>query len=196
LVLCCLCAFSNIVVVKAIEVTVSVPAKGKKCYGEQVAKQELLVIEFNTKEEKKMSVSVLSPHATIFSEHDKAKVKTAFTTTHAGPHWMCIQNEESELLDVTMSVLAGPEAKDYSKLAKKEHLEESQVTLRRVAESLREYHSNVVYIRSREERMKKTSDSTAFRVISFCLFNVCLMIVVGGWQMFYFKRFFRAKKII
>mmetsp|Transcript_58416 Transcript_58416/g.162855 ORF Transcript_58416/g.162855 Transcript_58416/m.162855 type:complete len:234 (-) Transcript_58416:105-806(-) len=180
-----------------IEVAVTVDGKGRKCYGEQVAKQELLVVEFATiGEKKKVSVQVLGPHSTIFSEHDREKVKTAFTTTEAGAHWMCIQNEDAEPTEVKMSVLVGPQAKDYSKIAKKEHLEETQIALRRVEENLRSYHGNVLYIRAREERMRQTNDSTAFRVIGFCLFNVVLMIGVGGWQMLYFKRFFRAKKII
>mmetsp|Transcript_35757 Transcript_35757/g.83153 ORF Transcript_35757/g.83153 Transcript_35757/m.83153 type:complete len:206 (+) Transcript_35757:76-693(+) len=179
-----------------IEVTVTVGGKQKKCYGEQVAKLELLVAEFEVVNHKKVSVTVLSPHTTVFSEHDREKVKTAFTTSEAGPHWVCVQNDDSEDTEVVMTVLAGPEAKDYSKIAQKEHLEDTQVALRRVEESLRNYHSNVLYARAREERMRKTNDSTAFRVISFCLFNVVLMIGVGGWQMLYFKRFFRSKKII
>merc|ERR1719203_179076 len=179
-----------------IEVMVQIPAKAKKCFGEQVAKQELLVVEFKAQDQKKVSVTVMGPHATIFSDHDREKVKTAFTTSEAGPHWMCIQNEDEHEIQAHMTVLAGPEAKDYSQIAKKEHLEETQVTLRRVEESLQNYRSNVLYIRAREERMRQTNDSTAVRVIGCCLFNLVLMIGVGGWQMLYFKRFFRSKKII
>mmetsp|Transcript_6543 Transcript_6543/g.13971 ORF Transcript_6543/g.13971 Transcript_6543/m.13971 type:complete len:200 (+) Transcript_6543:99-698(+) len=179
-----------------IKLSVTLPARAKKCYGEQVAKTELLMAEFEVAEGKTVSVTVLSPKTTVFSEHGRAKVKTAFTTQEAGPHWMCIHNENDEQVEVAMSILAGPEAKDYSLIAKKEHLEDTQVALRRVEESLRNYHSNVLYIRRREERMRQTNDSTAFRVIGFCLFNVILMIGVGGWQMLYFKRFFRSKKII
>merc|ERR1712187_862621 len=105
---------------------------------------------------------------------------------------MCIQNVQDTPTEVNMKVLVGPQAKDYSKIAKKEHLLETQIALRRVEESLQSYHSNVLYIRSREERMRQTNDSTAFRVICFCLFNVVMMIAVGGWQMMYFKRFFRS----
>merc|ERR1719254_395596 len=90
-----------------IEVVVSVPAMGKKCYGEQVAKQELLVVEFDVADQKKVSVSVLGPHATIFSDHDREKVKTAFTTSEAGPHWMCIRNENDTPAEVDMKVLVG-----------------------------------------------------------------------------------------
>eukprot|EP00439_Symbiodinium_sp_Y106_P051533 s2897_g6.t2 len=176
---------------EAIKVTVTLPAKEKKCFGEQAARMELLFVELSVADGSKVGVTVLSPHATIFSEHDRQQVKTAFTTQEAGPHWVCIQNDAPSAAEVLLTVLLGPEAKDYSQVAKKEHLEESQIALRRVEESLRNYHSNVLYIRAREERMRQTNDSTASRVIFFCLFNVFLMIGVGGWQMLYFKRFFR-----
>eukprot|EP00930_Biecheleria_cincta_P072184 TRINITY_DN59620_c0_g1_i1.p1 TRINITY_DN59620_c0_g1~~TRINITY_DN59620_c0_g1_i1.p1 ORF type:complete len:203 (-),score=43.38 TRINITY_DN59620_c0_g1_i1:82-690(-) len=179
-----------------IKIGVTIGAGEKKCYGEQAAKMELLVVELSGGDDVKVSVTVLSPQATIFSEHDRNKIKTAFTTTEAGPHWVCVQNDQAKAAEILLSVLLGPEAKDYSQIAKKEHLEDSQVALRRVEEALRNYHSNVLYIRAREERMRQTNDSTASRVIFFCLFNVMLMIGVGGWQMFYFKRFFRSKKII
>merc|ERR1719420_1312593 len=117
-----------------IEVMVQLPAKAKKCFGEQVAKQELLVVEFRTQDEKKVSVTVMGPHATIFSDHDREKVKTAFTTSEAGPHWMCVQNEADSSTEVTMIVLLGPQAKDYTNIAKKEHLEDTQVSLRKIAE--------------------------------------------------------------
>merc|ERR1712037_901237 len=168
----------------------------EEVHGEQAARQELLMCEAEAHGNKRVSVQVMSPLATIFSEHDREKVKTAFTTTEAGAHWVCIANEDPEPTEVTMTVAAGAEAKNYSQIAKKEHLEDTQVLLRKVEENLRTYHSQVLYIRRREERMRKTNDSTAFRVICFCVFNVTLMIAVGGWQMLYFKRFFRSKKII
>merc|ERR1712096_106081 len=160
------------------EVTVTLEGKKKKCYGEQMAKQEMLAVEFVTAESRKISLTVLGPHAAIFTDHDREKIKTAFTTSEAGPHWMCVQNEDENPTDVVMSFLVGTQAKDYSNIAKKEHLEGTQIALRRIEESLQSYHSNVLYIRAREERMRQTNDSTAFRVIGFCLFNVLLMIAV------------------
>eukprot|EP00928_Gymnodinium_smaydae_P070521 TRINITY_DN54337_c0_g1_i1.p1 TRINITY_DN54337_c0_g1~~TRINITY_DN54337_c0_g1_i1.p1 ORF type:complete len:239 (-),score=56.47 TRINITY_DN54337_c0_g1_i1:156-791(-) len=180
----------------AIEVVVTLAGNEQKCFGEQLAKQELLVAEFVAEERAKVSVKVQGPTSTIFTDHDRPRIKTAFTTTEAGAHWLCVGNEQAEATDVSMSVLVGAQAKDYSKVAKKEHLEETRVALKRVEESLSNYHKNVLYSRAREERMRQTNDSTALRVISFCIFNVILMICVGGWQMLYFKRFFRAKKII
>ncbi|CAL1143975.1 unnamed protein product [Cladocopium goreaui] len=153
-----------LVQVASIKVSIQLPAREKKCFGEQAAKLELLVVELSASEGSKVGVTVLSPHATIFSEHDRQQVKTAFTTQDAGPHWICIQNDEATDAEVLLTVLLGPEAKDYSQIAKKEHLEESRVILRRVADRLGHYHSNLLYIRAREERMRRTNDSTATRV--------------------------------
>merc|ERR1719203_1588884 len=99
-------------------------------------------------------------------------------------------------MNAHLTVTAGAEAKDYSQVAKKEHLDNTQVTLRTVQDLLKDYHERLLYMRSREERMRATNDSTATRVILLCIFNVLLMITVGGWQMMYFKNFFRSKKII
>eukprot|EP00971_Amphidinium_carterae_P189468 3761147-Amphidinium_carterae.1 len=71
-----------------------------------------------------MDVSVMSTQSTIWSDNTHSKAKTAFTTNEAGPHWMCIKNiapDAKDMLQVTLRVLAGPQAKDYSKIAKKVH---------------------------------------------------------------------------
>ena len=94
--------------------------------------QELFVIEFESDESSLVSVSVLSPTSTIFSDHGKAKIKTAFTATEAGPHWLCMQNDNSGAAEVRLKILAGPQAKDYSRIAKKEHLEDTQVVADKV----------------------------------------------------------------
>merc|ERR1712183_468931 len=129
---------------------------------------------------KNITVSVSNPSTTVFSEHNRDKVKTAFTTTVAGAHWVCLQNEALESTEVAMKILTGPQAKDFSKVAKKEHMEEAQVALLRVEENLKNYHNNVLYMRAREERMRQTNDSTALRVICLCLFDVVLLVAVGG----------------
>ena len=44
--------------------------------------------EFKSLKGQKLSVMIQDPHSQIFSEHEKDKIKTAFTTNEAGPHWV------------------------------------------------------------------------------------------------------------
>jgi len=165
-----------------------------KCFGEALSKDELMVAEFTAA--KPIAVSIRGPnHKELFSESGKKSVRSAFSAHESGHHIICIRSDSGhQLVDFLMNV--GPDAKDYSQIAKKEHLESTEISLRKIEESLQIYHQNVLYLRSREERMRQTNNSTAFRVIGFCLFSVVLMIAMGGWQMLYFKQFFKAKKII
>ena len=61
---------------------------------------------------------------------------------------------------------------------------------------LKEYHSNLLHMRQREDALRELNDRTGQGVIFFCLANVALMILTGGWQVLSLKNFLRAKKII
>ena len=73
-------------------------------------------------------VKLPAPHV----EDDQTKSKTAFTSRDSGPHWAGVLNNKEEKVDVAMSSLAGPEAQDYSNIAKDEHLQETGLNLQKV----------------------------------------------------------------
>jgi hypothetical protein len=179
----------------ALKISIEVPASQTKCYGEELAHQELLHVELTSAD--KISGIIWDPTQQIFSEKSKTSIQKALTTTTDGPHWVCIKNtDEFKSISVVVHIRWGAQAKDYTKVALKEHLDETTVLLQKAQDDMKAYHSNLIYMRQREERMRSTNESTATRLIGFCVFNVILMIGVGGWQMAYFKRFFRSKKIM
>eukprot|EP01066_Platyproteum_vivax_P009957 Platyproteum_vivax@DN4425_c0_g1_i1.p1 len=108
----------------------------------------------------------------------------------------CLHNPGTIVQKVNMDIASGTEARDYSLVAKKEHLEPVQVAMRKADDLLNQYHGTLLYMREREERMRATTDSTAFRVICFTVFNLLLMIGVAAAFVLSFKHFFRAKKLI
>jgi len=166
----------------------------EKCFGQELVNGELAAVEFASP--KPHSVVIKGPNQKeIFTGVKKTTVRYAFSAVQSGHHVFCIKSDAGQqIVDLMLNV--GPDAKDYSQIATKQHIDPIEVALKKIEEKLRVYHKNVLYLRSREERMRKTNNSTAFRVIGFCLFSVILMIVMGGWQMLYFKNFFKAKKII
>ncbi|CEM08950.1 unnamed protein product [Vitrella brassicaformis CCMP3155] len=189
------CVLLVLLVCEAIEIHVDLNASQKKCYGEELGKGTLLIAEFVTTDGL-LSVNVADPSATIFSEKDKMEIKTAFTTNQAGTHMFCVQNLSRKGINVKLNIAWGAQARDYSSIAKKEHLEPMTVSLKKIEEELRLYHNIILYMREREQGLRKTNDNTAFRVIGFTLFNVALMVAVSALQIYYFRTFFRSKKII
>uniref|UniRef100_A0A0G4GIQ5 GOLD domain-containing protein n=1 Tax=Chromera velia CCMP2878 TaxID=1169474 RepID=A0A0G4GIQ5_9ALVE len=179
-----------------IDVSIDLNSSQKKCFGEELSKHTLLVTEFNTKGEAEIGVSVADPSATIFTDKEKTDIKTAFTTNQPGTHMFCVQNLSKKGVTVWLSIKWGAHARDYSQIAKKEHLDPMMTSLRKAADDLKLYHSNILYMREREERMRQTNDSTADRVMIFTALSVFIMLAVASLQAYYFRTFFRSKKII
>ena len=201
-----------VTIVSATDFQVKIPTAGTRCFGEELQAHDLLVVRAESVINKDINFTMIIKNSVnegshkydvsgggreVYREEKKNSVSHAFTATLAGPHWVCISNlDASKDLDILVTMKSGVAAKDYSKIAKKEHLEPSQVAMRRIDDMLNEYRGNLFYQRRREERMRETVDSTADRALAFCLFNGALIVVVGLLQAYYFRRFFRSKKII
>jgi hypothetical protein len=195
--------------VQATEIQLKIPIAGTRCLGEELQAHDLLVVKAEAAVNKESTFTLVikttnqggsaygSGGNVVFKEEMKSSVQHAFTSSAAGPHWVCVTNTDSyKDLDVLLSIRSGVQAKDYTKIAQKEHLEPAQVSIRKINDLLREYRVNLMYQRRRDERMRETIDSTADRALAFCIFNVALIVAMGLAQAYFFRRFFRSKKII
>ena len=193
--------------VRATEVQFPIAASGTRCFGEELQAHDLMVVKAESVVDKTMKFSVVvkaalhgpdsTPSQTIHREEGRVAFSHAFTSTTPGAHWVCITNEDGwKEMNVQLSIKSGVQAKDYSQIAKKDHLEPAQLSIRMIQDTLHEYRSNLFYQRRREERMRETIDSTASRALTFCILNVLLIAGVGLCQAYFFRRFFRSKKII
>lgn len=194
----------------AFQAMLELPGGGKQCIGEQLSKHVLVVGEVHLlhpvppppSSGRKMNTPLLvtaldSSSATpVYKQQGKEHVRTAFTTTTAGTHSLCVQNLGADRMVVDIQILWGPEARDYGQIAKAEHLDEIMLQLMRLQDRLKLYQANVLYMRQNEQRMRDDSDNTASWLMTFCVVNVLLLILTALASAYYFKRFFRSKKII
>ncbi|XP_021571275.1 transmembrane emp24 domain-containing protein 10 isoform X3 [Carlito syrichta] len=54
----------------------------------------------------------------------------------------------------------------------------------------------ILDMKKREEEMRDTNESTNTRVLYFSIFSMFCLIGLATWQVFYLRRFFKAKKLI
>ena len=201
--------------VSASDIIVSVNAANQECFGEELSKSQLLIVKAETVKPaaKTFNLAVFSgisegsgafekkfdraKHKPVFQDEQKSQISTAFTTLSAGPHWVCIENTDyRESMDVALSIKYGAHAKDYSQIAKRDHLESSEVKLAEIHDVLKSYHYNMIFLREREDKLQSAHQDISSRVILFSGLNLAIVALVGALQFFYFKRFFKAKKII
>lgn len=195
--------------VGATEIQLKLPIAGTRCLGEELQAHDLIVVKADSVINKDALFTLIIKTTTqgssaygsqgnvLFKEEKKSTVTHALTSTVSGPHWVCITNTDSyKELDVMLSIRSGVQAKDYTKIAQKEHLEPAQLTIRKIEDLVKEYRVNLMYQRRRDERMRETIDSTSDRALAFCVINVSLIVAMGLVQAYFFRRFFRSKKII
>lgn len=133
----------------------------------------------------------------IFQQREKIQISTAFTTAAtADIYTFCVRNDGVSPAFVDVKIAWGPEAKDYSQLAKVHHLDSVTIKLRQMEDMLNLYKTNILFLRERESGMRETNDITAFRILGFSIITIVVLILAGIVQSYYFRNFFRNKKII
>nr|KAF6503069.1 transmembrane p24 trafficking protein 10 [Molossus molossus] len=84
----------------------------------------------------------------------------------------------------------------HLKIAKVEKLKPLEVELRRLEDLSESIVNDFAYMKKREEEMRDTNESTNTRVLYFSIFSMFCLIGLATWQVFYLRRFFKAKKLI
>ncbi|XP_067834982.1 transmembrane emp24 domain-containing protein 10-like [Heptranchias perlo] len=82
------------------------------------------------------------------------------------------------------------------RIAKAEKLKPLEVELRRLEDLSESIVNDFADMKQREEEMRDTNESTSARVLYFSIFSMCCLVGLATWQVFYLRRFFKAKKLI
>lgn len=187
--------------VQSITMGIELHVNQKKCYGEQLPKNVLLMGEFRSKNLLHVVVydqnkSDQANDSVVFHDTNKTFIKTAFTTTTSGSHIFCVQNMGNAKGMIEVTLAWGAEARDYSQIAKAEHLTNVTLALRKIEDSLHLYKSNILFRRKRESRWKQTNDSTAFLLLMFLVLTIILLILTTIGQIYFVNNSLRSKKIM
>lgn len=122
-----------------------------------------------------------------------------FTTDKQGEYKFCFQSTNQHpdhQLEVEFDLKVGFEAKDYSEVAKKEHLKPIELELLKLNDMSNDVLAEMQQIRHREVFHRETTESTNFAVVGWSALSLVIIVVLGVYQTFYLKRYFKTKKLI
>ncbi|KAI9826667.1 MAG: vesicle coat component [Sarea resinae] len=98
--------------------------------------------------------------------------------------------------NIELDVDIGADAKDWSAVQAAEKLKPVETELRRIEEMVSEIVSEMEYLRSREQRLRDTNESTNERVKWFAFGTMGMLVGLGAWQVVYLRAYFRSKHLI
>nr|ACO08619.1 Transmembrane emp24 domain-containing protein 10 precursor [Oncorhynchus mykiss] len=186
-------------------ITFYLPVNLRKCLREEIHKDVLVTGEYEVSEQpnakNNLKITDSSGHI-LYSKEDASKGKFAFTTEDYDMFEVCFESKSplgtGRVTDqlVNLDMKHGVEAKNYEEIAKVEKLKPLEVELRRLEDLSESIVNDFAYMKKREEEMRDTNESTNIRVLYFSIFSMCCLIGLATWQVFYLRRFLKAKKLI
>ncbi|XP_056151817.1 transmembrane emp24 domain-containing protein 10-like [Lampris incognitus] len=186
-------------------ITFHLPVNVNRCLREEIHKDVLVTGEYQVSDQPDantiLKITDSSGH-TLYTKEDATKGKFAFTTEDYDMFEVCFESKypmgTGRVPDqlVTLDMKHGVEAKNYEEIAKVEKLKPLEVELRRLEDLSESIINDFAYMKKREEEMRDTNESTNTRVLYFSVFSMCCLTGLATWQIFYLRRFFKAKKLI
>ncbi|SPN97267.1 probable ERV25 protein (component of the COPII-coated vesicles) [Cephalotrichum gorgonifer] len=98
--------------------------------------------------------------------------------------------------DVELDIDIGADAKDWAAIQANEKLKPIEAELRHVEEAIAEVVDEMEYLRSREQKLRDTNESTNSRVKFFGIATTWLLVGLWAWQIMYLRAYFRSKHLI
>uniref|UniRef100_J3S8M0 Transmembrane emp24 domain-containing protein 10 n=1 Tax=Crotalus adamanteus TaxID=8729 RepID=J3S8M0_CROAD len=183
------------------------PPLSRKCLKEELHRDVMVTGEYEVSEaaapgiRTNLKVTDSAGHL-LYSREEAKKGKFAFTTEDYEVYEICFQSHGQpgnfRLPDqlVTLNVKHGVEAMNYENVAKAEKLKPLEIDLRRLEDLSESIVKDFAFMKKREEEMRDTNESTSIRVFYFSIFSMLCLVSLAAWQVFYLRRFFKAKKLI
>ena len=151
-----------------------------------------------------VKISVSDPQGVnLLQRLAESSGKFAFTSQVGGEHVLCFSTNSSRWvaggaaklrLDLRLDV--GEMGIDYSEVAKKEHLTELEVEVRRLNDKVKDIMKEQSYQREREVAFRNTSETTNSRVMWWSIFQMLVMAASSFFGVFTLQRFFHTKKMV
>ncbi|KAI9671982.1 MAG: vesicle coat component [Caeruleum heppii] len=129
--------------------------------------------------------------------------RMAFTSHADSAFDVCFENlltSQSAVMNPTrhieLDIDIGADARDWSAIQAAEKLKPVETELRRIEELVAEIVTEMDYLRSREQKLRDTNESTNERVKWFAFGTMGMLLGLGAWQIVYLRAYFRSKHLI
>ncbi|KUJ18162.1 uncharacterized protein LY89DRAFT_614718 [Mollisia scopiformis] len=184
-------------------------SKGRRCIRNFVAKDTLVVVTA-TVDGYKGDGMIVNMHIkdAVGNEYGRPKdvvgeQRMAFTSHADASFDVCFENAFSgskgvsnPFRHVELDIDIGADAKDWSAVQATEKLKPVETELRRMEEMVAEIVAEMDYLRTREQKLRDTNESTNTRVKWFAFGTMGMLVALGAWQVIYLRAYFRSKHLI
>ncbi|KAE8719796.1 Transmembrane emp24 domain-containing protein p24delta9 [Hibiscus syriacus] len=147
-----------------------------------------------------LSVKVRWTHGLIIQSAEKVGGgEFVFTTAEQGDYMTCFTapgHSPSTTLTVDFEWRTSVQFKEWVNIAKKGQVDDMELELRKLHQTVNSIHEELFYFREIEEEMEELTQETTTKMIWLSFLSLFLGLSVAGIQFWYLKTFFQRRKLI
>lgn len=177
-----------------------------KCIYEEINANVLVVGDFKAFNKDNPSipvyvdVRVTDPLGVIIHENrGQSSGQFAFTSKSAGEFQACFSVPDMQTAShakLNLDWKTGVAATDWDSIAKKEHLDQLGIEMRKLEGQIREIYAEMLQLQQREQEMRDLNEITNTRVAWYSIVSLAVCVGATVWQLWYLKKFFQRKKLL
>eukprot|EP00002_Diphylleia_rotans_P018052 TRINITY_DN3495_c0_g1_i1.p1 TRINITY_DN3495_c0_g1~~TRINITY_DN3495_c0_g1_i1.p1 ORF type:complete len:210 (+),score=60.61 TRINITY_DN3495_c0_g1_i1:56-685(+) len=177
----------------------------QQCFMEELAEGIPAIVEFQLSHEAQatgIDVEILGPDDGPVALSKGNDGSIAFTSTMGGDYTICFHSRSTSWfgsvtnLKVIFNIKTNEDAIDYDEIAKADHLDSIEVSIRRLHDKIRGIRHEQEYMKSREIEFHAVGESTNNRVFYFSTLQVLILIGTAFFQLHHLKRYLKEQKVI
>jgi hypothetical protein len=120
----------------------------------------------------------------------------SFISEKDGYYDFCIVNDNDFNISYTFILKTGIAARDYSSLAKTRDLKPSEIELEKINDRKKNIEHFAFASDRNQRRFERRIERLTSKIITCSLIIMGVMIIIGGVETFYLKKFMERRKII
>ena len=141
-------------------------------------------------------VVLKNPEQKVLESQQTTFFKYPFTTYSGGYYEICISNGGNYTTPVHFTLKYGVAAKDYSSVARTKDLKPIDLELEKLSDRTKYLSHYANFAKSHEQIFETSLESISGKIVFFSSILIAMMIVIGGMETFYLKKFMERRKII
>ena len=188
-----------LIVVTSVKFEIYLEPRSRKCFAETIFEETLVkgIIQTISDDRMNLVVRIYDDQWKFIKEHkNDSYVKFSLTSQKQGDCFTCIMNNSTKSGLIEIELKYGAEANDYIQLARKEQLAPIEVELRKMIDmvtQMKDYSSSIALL---AESKLNEADTITLKLYLYSFLTIIITISLALYQMFYYKKFFKAKKLL
>ena len=177
-----------------VSLELSIEPKEEQCLSEYYKSETVNVVSIYGDMETQMDI--YNPEGESLYSNRTEMHQFSFISENDGYYEFCLTNQNEGNITSTIIIKTGIAAKDFSSLAKTRDFQKSEIEIEKIIERKK----NIQHFYSRYNKLQRffeiSLDNLTNKIISCSCIIIFVMIVIGGLETYYLKKFMERRKII